>query len=112
MKIGCDIVHIPRFKKIMARTPAMRSRIFLSQEEKGASVEKLAGIFAAKEAVIKALGLKAGDWPKIEIVKDKNGRPGIRLANSPRNIISQDLSISHDKNYALAFAVFLVRPDK
>lgn len=108
MKIGCDIVYIPRFKKILTRTPSMRSRIFLPQEEKGASREKLAGIFAAKEAVIKALGLKAGDWLKIEIVKDKNGRPGVKLVNPSKNIISQDLSISHDKNYALAFAVFLI----
>lgn len=112
MKIGCDIVYIPRFQKILARTPAMRSRIFLPQEEKTASREKLAGIFAAKEAIIKALGLKAGDWLEIEIVKDKNGRPRIQLANTPGNIISQDLSISHDKNYALACAVFLVRQDK
>lgn len=111
MKIGCDIVYIPRFQKILARTPAIRSRIFLPQEKQDASLEKLAGIFAAKEAIIKALGLKAGTWLKIEIAKDKNGRPGIRLTNPPQNIIGQDLSISHDKNYALAFAVFLVLPD-
>lgn len=112
MKIGCDIVYIPRFQKILARTTTMRGRIFLPQEKKGASLEKLAGIFAAKEAVIKVSGLKAGDWLKIEISKDKNGRPRVTLANPPKNIINQDLSISHDKDYALACAVFLFRPNK
>lgn len=109
MKIGCDIVYIPRFQKVLVRTPAMRSRIFLPQEEKGASYEKLAGIFAAKEAIIKASGLKAGDWLKIEIVKDKNGRPGIKLENLNKKIVSQDISISHDGEYAMAVVIFIIK---
>lgn len=106
--MGCDLVSLVRFKKILARTPAMGNRIFLSSEQKSASPESLAGIFAAKEAVIKALRLKAGDWRKIEVIKDKDGRPRIKLLNPGKKIISQDISISHDGKYVFAVAVFLV----
>ena len=108
VKIGCDVVHISRFKKVLTRTPLARRRIFLSKEDSNASFEQLAGIFAAKEAVIKALELKVGRWREIEIVKSKNGRPKIKLKRSNRQIINQDISISHDGDYAIAVAIFYV----
>lgn len=104
MKIGCDIVHIPRFKKILARTPAMRQRIFLPQEERGASIEKLAGVFAAKEAVIKALGVPPGRWQEINISYDKTGRP--QVLGGLASKYEGDLSIAHDGDYVVAFVVF------
>lgn len=127
IRVGCDIVNIPRFQKILTRTPATRKRLFLPREEKDASFERLAGIFAAKEAVIKALGLKAGDWKKIEVIKKINGRPEVKLLkfsaeggsairlSSPskssggnKKIVSRDISISHDGDYAMAAAIFML----
>lgn len=110
IKTGCDIVYIKKFERSTERGgPQFLEKIFSSSELTGtASVESMAGMFAAKEAVIKALELKAGDWHKIEIVKNKSGRPEIRLRGINREIASRDISISHDKEYAIAFAVFLI----
>jgi len=112
IKIGCDIVSLAKFKRSAQRSkPRFLGKIFSSSELAGtASVESLAGMFAAKEAVIKALELKAGDWHKIEIVKNKSGRPEIMLRGINREIASHDISISHDREYAIAFAVFLIPP--
>ncbi len=108
VKIGCDIVHLGKFKKSVARGgEAMLGKIFTSRELAGVAPETLAGIFAAKEAVIKALGLKAGDWHKIEISRDRSGRPEIKLLETGHKIAGRDLSISHDGEYVLAAAVFI-----
>ncbi len=100
IKIGCDLVFIPRFKKILLRTPAVRRRIFLPQEEKNASVNTLAGIFAAKEAAVKAFGVPAGRWQEIEIYHEKNGEPRIRIKGRKCKV-----SIAHDGDYAMALVV-------
>ena len=109
LRLGCDLVNLTRFKKILMRTPAMRGRIFLPSEEKDASLETLAGIFAAKEAVIKALGFSAGRWRDIEISARADGKPGIRVLEEKRATGYQavDLSISHDGDYVIAFVVSL-----
>jgi phosphopantetheine--protein transferase-like protein len=73
--------------------------------------DTLAGMFAAKEAVIKALAMKAGEWRKIEIGKNNHGRPEARLADFSRRIVAHDLSISHDGEYAVAAAVFLLESE-
>lgn len=102
--IGCDIVSLIRFRNIISRTPAMRRRIFLPQETKGASIEKLAGIFAAKEAAAKALDLSPGRWHDLEIMYEKNGKPSISFKDKTlRTSFDSDLSISHDGDYAVAF---------
>ncbi len=111
IKTGCDLVEIKRFKKSLERGGGrFLDKIFLSQElATSEKIETLAGIFSVKEAVIKALELKAGDWQKIEIIKDKNGRPEIKMLNLDKHIISQDISISHDGDYAMAVVVFLLK---
>lgn len=131
VRVGCDIVNIKKFKKSVQRGRSkFLDKIFFSCELAGnPKIETLAGIFAAKEAVIKALAaegpastrlgeageprhrreLKAGDWHKIEIMKNKNGRPCVKLAETPVKIISQDISISHNGEYAVAVAVFLLK---
>lgn len=111
IKIGCDLADIRKFKKSLERGGnAFLDKIFSPQELAFSSQpESLAGIFAAKEAVIKALKLKAGDWHKIEIRKNQNGRPEIILIELHHKIISQDVSISHDGEYAMAVAIFLIQ---
>ncbi len=110
IKVGCDLVEIKKFKKSMERGGSkFLDKIFLPQElAVSEKIETLAGIFAAKEAVFKALGGKVGDWHNLEIVKNKNGRPEIKMLESNDRIISQDISISHDGEYAMAVAVFLI----
>lgn len=107
MKVGCDIVYIPRFKKVIGRTPGIRRRIFLPEEEKDASPEHLAGIFAAKEATMKAIGIPAGRWHDIEIDYYESGRPKIKLVGNSVSKYTCDLSIAHDGDYAVAYVVFL-----
>ncbi len=77
----------------------------------------LAGRFAAKEAVFKALRCPSSvalPWRSIEIVADEQGRPGARLAGevaawaSERGIGDVDVSITHDRGTALGIAS--VRP--
>lgn len=109
IKTGCDLVKIERFKKSVERGgEQFLRRIFSSHELSYAScAETRAGIFAAKEAVIKALDLGPGSWHEVEICKDSSGRPFARVLNRDHTFISQDISISHDGGYAIATAVFL-----
>lgn len=109
LRVGSDVVHIARFKRVITQTPAVRRRIFLPRELKGASSERLAGTFAAKEAVMKALAIKAGRWQEIEIARARNGKPRLILRRQPRKkLLAHDLSIAHDGDYAVATAVFLI----
>lgn len=110
VRVGCDTVHIPRFKTILDRTPSVRDHLFVEDELDGRSSESLAGVFAVKEAVLKALELKPGCWRQMQVIKDENGRPRIQLDNCEHEwtIVSQDISISHDGDAAFAVAVFLI----
>jgi len=110
VRIGCDLTDIKRFKKSVKNGgPRFLGRIFSRHElSQNSSIQSLAGVFAAKEAVLKALALKAGNWKKIEIVKTQNGRPEVKLSELNKKIISQDISISHDGEYAMAVAIFLI----
>lgn len=108
IKIGTDIVYIPRFKK-KALSQAFFKKVFHPSELKNKKPESLAGIFAAKEAIIKALNLSLGNWHELEIKKEKSGRPRV-IFNSgfAKKLKSYDLTISHDKNFAVAvFATIL-----
>lgn len=57
--IGVDVVDVARFEATLARTPALRGRLFTAAESTLAT-ESLAARFAAKEAVAKALGAPPG----------------------------------------------------
>ncbi|PCI19713.1 holo-ACP synthase [Candidatus Wolfebacteria bacterium] len=106
VKTGCDIVDINRFERSMK---GRLDTIFSPHELAGApTIETLAGLFAAKEAVIKALEMKAGDWQEIEIVKNKSGRPEAKLLEVHSKILSHDISISHDGDYAIAVTIFFL----
>ncbi len=109
VRVGCDIVHIPRFQRsVQLGGRAFLEQIFSPQElNSNPSVETLAGWFAAKEAVIKALGWKAGWWQRIEIRAEASGKPYLRIDTRDERIGSYDVSISHDGEYAMAVACFL-----
>lgn len=83
--------------------PGVSERIFTPDELRDKTVEQLAGMFAAKEAVLKAMGLQAGAWHDIKIAKKPSGKPFARVAKKEIG-----LSISHDGDYAIAIALCLV----
>lgn len=106
LKVGIDLVNLPRFKSKIAKRHLDLNKIFSHTELKRKELEHLAGIFAAKEATIKALSLKPGSWLKIEVSQTKKGEPFLRLApDLQKKIQSQSLSIAHDQNYAIAVVV-------
>ena len=113
--IGIDIVEIARLKKAIAqRGEAFLKRIYTESELKSyrGKLPSLAARFAAKEAVIKALGkptagIKLKD---IEIVADDKGKPLVNLYGEAQNqakALGLDkiaVSLSHSKEYAIAVA--------
>jgi phosphopantetheine--protein transferase-like protein len=108
MKIltGIDLVDISDFKKSLKNGgDNFLRRVFLPLEMKNMNIEHLAGIFAAKEAVTKALSLKPGEWLEIEIKNAPNGRP---IVNLTKKLTSFDLSISHTEKVVIAVFVAIV----
>ncbi|MEJ2750329.1 MAG: holo-ACP synthase [Anaerolineae bacterium] len=84
LRTGVDLVEIERVRRVMARSgERFLARIFTPQEQAYCQgrIASLAGRFAVKEAVAKALGTGIGDvtWVEIEIVSDKMGRPELVL---------------------------------
>lgn len=103
IKTGLDLVYLPRFRKSLKSGGAsFLQRVYVPQELKDKGATRLAGIFAAKEAVIKALGLPPDSWHSIHIAHDKSGTPKVAIHYSRFTIHDSSLSISHDGNYVVA----------
>ena len=114
--VGVDTVSLSRFEGKLAETPRLKDRLFLDVETHTdgaqASVQTLAGRFAAKEAVIKALSGEAGvEWHGIEVGKESTGKPVIWLHGETaklalrKGVRKLHVSISHDGDSAVAFVV-------
>ena len=114
--IGVDLVDIARFERGLNRTPALQSRLFAASEQlrdgRPLSLRSLAGRFAAKEALIKALGDSTGvSWHDMLVVSDSLGNPGFELKDSTRAIADSrgitaiHLSMSHDAGVAIAYVI-------
>jgi holo-[acyl-carrier protein] synthase len=106
--IGIDVVDVPRFKKVLERSPGMEARLFSKEERaycsgKSDPVRTMAGVLAAKEAVMKAKGL--GFLPawarRIEISWESGGAPTARIEGGE----SVSVTISHDGQVAVAAAL-------
>ena len=109
--IGIDIVDLARFERAVGRTPRLRERLF-AESERGLPLRSLAGRFAAKEALMKALGDATGvRWHDMEVVADAEGNPSMVLTGAAaeiaarRGITSVHLSMSHDAGVAIAQVV-------
>lgn len=98
MRIGCDIVQIQRIRPSLAHKILSENeqKIYEKLKEKRA-VEFLAGHFAAKEAIFKTLD-KEIELKDIEITYDRVGRPLCNIKNI-------EVSISHERDYAMAIAL-------
>ena len=78
--VGIDVVDIERFGETLARTPALRQRLF-TETERGLGLASLAARFAAKEALAKSLGAPVGlRWLDATVVQDSSGRPSLRVS--------------------------------
>ena len=115
--IGTDIVQIERIKKNIENKNFV-NKIYTENEQvylqkRQFSPQTAAGIFAAKEAVSKALGtgISGFNITDIEILKDEFDKPEVLLHNNAleisqdRGISKINISISHEKDYAIAFVV-------
>jgi holo-[acyl-carrier protein] synthase len=109
--IGVDIAEISRVTEALRRTPALARRLF-AQGERTGSPASLAGAFAAKEAVAKALGAPAGlRWTDVEIVHNPAGRPLLQVSGTVADaatrlgIAAWHVSLSHDGGWCVAMVV-------
>ncbi len=119
--IGSDIAEVKRFEK-WVKNPQMIDRFFNEREvSKGKNIfamcQHLAVRFAAKEAFSKALGtgLSGFDLKDVYITKDENGKPFLNFQKSAINLLKErcgecrvHVSLSHEKEYAVAFVVIEV----
>lgn len=116
--IGTDVIEIERIQKAVQNTESFLNKIYTTREqayykENHKKVETLAGLFAAKEAVSKALGtgFRGFSARDIEMLPNTLGKPEVYLyggANTRANELGIDkihVSISHCRAYATAFAV-------
>jgi len=119
MKLGNDIIEIERIRQAIERSSSFVERVYTPHEidycesrNKG-RYESFAGIYAAKEAFIKALGtgMRHGSWQDIEIYHDELGAPLIRLQDTFKNIYETlgytniHVSISHCKEYTISTVI-------
>jgi len=115
--LGVDICEIARMERALTRHPTMRARVFTPEEAaycdaKGRPAESYAGRFAAREAVIKALGGYGGRrWQDISITRRASGAPGVLLAGNAKHradalgISRVLITFTHERTSAVAFAI-------
>ena len=117
MKVGVDLIEIPRIARALERYPGFRERCFTEAERaycdsRPNPAQSYAGRFAGKEAVGKALGFGVAGafaWKEIEIVG--RPKPSVRLSGrlaavAARNGVQGiDLSMTHSRELAQAVAV-------
>jgi holo-[acyl-carrier protein] synthase len=115
--LGVDMCEIARMERALARHPTMRARVFTPEEVaycdgKARPAESFAGRFAAREAVIKALGGYRGKrWQDISVARHPSGAPQIALTAGAKaradtlGISRVLITFTHEKTSAVAFAV-------
>ena len=113
---GVDLIEIDRIDQVLDQHGQhYLDRVFTAEEIalSGRRVESLAGRFAAKEAVAKALGCGIGEvaWKEIEILENEAGAPVLRLNGEAAlkadalGVETWSVSISHSQSHAMALAV-------
>lgn len=110
--VGIDLLEIERMERALARHPRLAERLFTPAEREYAAARAvparhLAARFAAKEAVVKALGLRGGfDLKQIEVVAGEP--PTVRLSGRPAEVAAGrelEISLTHSRDYAAAVAI-------
>jgi holo-[acyl-carrier protein] synthase len=115
--VGIDVVPVERFAQALARTPAMGGKLFTAGERTHAdgrprSAESLAGRFAVKEALAKALGAPGGlAWTDAEVNTEATGQPRLHVQGTVATradelgVTSWHVSLSHDGGLAAAVVI-------
>ncbi len=116
--IGVDVVDIERFRRSLARTPTMRTRLFTESEladlaDRADPVPGLAARFAAREAVMKSLGLGLGafGFHDVWVVRATSGAPSLAVVGRARELADEagvvrwHLSLSHSDLVATAYVI-------
>ena len=113
---GIDLIEVARIERAIARHGDRFYRRFFTRQEieycQGRATS-LAGRFAVKEAVAKALGTGIGDfnWTDIEVVCDGRGKPELILHNRAKQMAEEkglgmwSISLSHTDTHAIGLAV-------
>ncbi len=115
-EIGIDLIDIDRIHAVLGRFPdRFRLRVLTESEQRyvGRKVERIAGRWAAKEAISKVLGLgvRGVGWREIEILPNYAGAPQVRLyrraARRAETLGLEEVtvSISHERRMAVAVAI-------
>jgi len=123
---GIDLVDCPRIAEMVERHGGrFINRVFTAAEQAYAKstkneIEKLAGRFAAKEAILKLVGTGWRGkiaWTDIEVVNNAMGQPEVTLAGEVKRIAERlginhvSVSITHTANFAIASAVALAQKE-
>ncbi|EOU1109428.1 holo-ACP synthase [Clostridium perfringens] len=120
--IGVDIIEIERVRQAIRNNKNFLSKLFTEREidyfiSRNMNSEVIAGNFAAKEAVSKALGtgMRGFSFKDIEILRNELGKPEVILHNGANlignklvennNSLRVHLSISHNNSSAIAYSV-------
>jgi len=114
--IGVDLIEVDRVAQTVARFgDRFLKRVYTEQELAYCQgrISSLAARWAAKEAVAKALGTGIGDvsWQEIEVINSPKRGPSIRLYGAAAALAARleisglAVSLSHTKDYAIAFVV-------
>lgn len=121
--VGVDMVEVARMERIIGRTPSFTTKVFSPDEiayctAKPNPAMHFAARFAAKEAVVKALGtgFSCGiGMHDIEVVLDKAGRPTVVLTGRAAELAREaditdiEISLTHTDSEAMAFVVAISR---
>ena len=120
--IGTDIVECLRIAQMVDRHGELFvNRVYTSREiqycqSRKQATQHFAGRWAAKEAVLKALGtgwIKGISWRDVEVANDEAGRPSIILHGGAKEVAQKMeigemlISISHCRSHATAYALAL-----
>ncbi len=121
---GIDLVDCPRIEAMVERHgKRFIERVFTATEQAYAEankngIEKLAGRFAAKEAVLKLMGTGWRSkiaWTDVEVINTSSGQPEVTLSGEVEKIAGKlgikhiSVSITHTANFAIASAVALTQ---
>lgn len=115
--IGIDMIEISRIQKGMVK-PSFLKKLFTKNEiqyfkTRSYAVETVAGNFAAKEAVVKSLGVGFSKFliTDLEVLRDEKGKPIVTFTGKAEAYIKEmkvshvHISISHNKEHAAAIAI-------
>jgi phosphopantetheine--protein transferase-like protein len=116
--VGIDVCEVDRMRRVLARTPGFAARVFTEDEQaycrrRRDPVERFAARFAAKEAVLKAMGVGLGACAsrEIEVVRAESGAPSLALRGAAaglaaaRGIADWHVSLSHTSAVAEALVI-------